>query len=183
MAININKISNIKLNTREKISVGIAIAAIVIFLFCQFLVFPVLDKNEQLTDRIATREQQLVKIKELQTTYRETSSKSQQTQQLLKTRRQGFTLFSFLETLAGRTGVKSNIAYMKPTTTSQKDSPYRLSMVEMKLQEITMSQLLAYLHGIETARDMIVIRRLSIAKSEQKAGLINTIFQVETLEI
>ncbi|WP_419663934.1 hypothetical protein Dvar_41690 [Desulfosarcina variabilis str. Montpellier] len=183
MAININKISSIKLNTREKISVGIAIAAIVIFLFCQFLVFPVLDKNEQLTDRIATREQQLVKIKELQTTYRETSSKAQQTQQLLKTRRQGFTLFSFLETLAGRTGVKSNIAYMKPTTTSQKDSPYRLSMVEMKLQEITMSQLLAYLHGIETARDMIVIRRLSIAKSEQKAGLINTIFQVETLEI
>jgi general secretion pathway protein M len=182
MAINISKLNNIKLNTREKISVGAAVAAIVVFLFCQFLVFPLLDKNKQLTERITMREQQLVKIKELQYTYRETSANSEQTQQLLKTRRQGFTLFSFLETLAGRTGVKSNIAYMKPTTTTQKDSPYRLSMVEMKLQEVTMSQLLAYLHGIETARDMIVIKRLSISKSEQKAGMINTIFQVETLE-
>ena len=53
----------------------------------------------------------------------------------------------------------------------------------MKLQEITMSQLLAYLHGIETSRDMIAIKRLSISKSEQKADLINTTFQVETLEM
>ena len=72
---------------------------------------------------------------------------------------------------------------MRPTTTSQKDSPYRLSMVEMKLQEITMSQLLAYLHGIETSMDMISIKRLSISKGEQKADLINTVFQVETLEM
>ncbi len=72
---------------------------------------------------------------------------------------------------------------MRPTTTSQKDSPYRLSMVEMKLQEITMAQLLAYLHGIETSADMISIKRLSISKGEQKADLINTVFQVETLEM
>jgi general secretion pathway protein M len=180
---NIINIGNIKLNTREKIIVGVAGAVIVIFLFCQFLVFPLFDKDEQLTRMIATREQQLADIQALQSTYLETSTNTQKTQRQLKTRRKGFTLFSSLETLAGRTGIKSNIAYMKPSTTKQKESNYRLSMVEMKLQEITMSQLLSYLHGIETSRDMIVIKRLSISKSEQKAGLINTIFQVETLEI
>ena len=87
-----------------------------------------------------------------------------------------------MKTLAGKTNVKSQIAYMRPTTTSQKDSPYRLSRVEMKLQGITMAQLLAYLHGIETSRDMIAIKRLSISKGEQRADLINTVFQVETLE-
>lgn len=173
----------IKLNTREKISVGAAGAVVVVFLFCQFLVFPLSDKNDQLTRLIDTREKQLEQIQQLQVAYREASAKSEDTQRQLKTRRKGFTLFSFLETLAGQTGVKSNIAYMKPTSTPQKESEYRLSMVEMKLQEITMSQLLSYLHGIETSRDMIVIKRLSIAKSEQKADLINTIFQVETLEI
>ena len=172
----------IKLNTREKIGVSAAGAVVLVFVFLQFLVFPLFDKNEQLTRMIATREQQLEQIQQLQSEYRRTSAKSQQAQQWLKSRRRGFTLFSFLETLAGQTGVKSNIAYMKPTTTTQRDSAYRLSMVEMKLQEITMSQLLAYLHGIETSRDMIVIKRLSISKSEQKADLINTIFQVETLE-
>ena len=173
----------IKLNRREKISVGAAGVVVVIFLFCQFLVFPLLDKNDQLTRMIATRQQQLGQIKQLQATYHETSAQSEQIQQYLKNRRRGFTLFSFLETLAGQTGVKSNIAYMKPTTTTQKESDYRISMVEMKLQEITMSQLLAYLHAIETSRDMIVIKRLSITKSEQKKNFINSIFQVQTLEI
>ena len=49
----------IKLNTREKISVAAAGIVIAVFLFCQFLVFPLFDKNEQLTRMIANREQQL----------------------------------------------------------------------------------------------------------------------------
>jgi len=173
----------IKLNKREKISVAAAAAVIAVFLFLQLLVFPLLDKNDQLTRTITTRERELEQIKQMQMEYRQTASKSEQAQRRLKARRRGFTLFSFLETLAGQTGVKSNIAYMKPTTTTQRESPYRLSMVEMKLQEITMSQLLSYLHGIEMSGDMIVIKRLSISKSEQKADLLNTIFQVETLEM
>jgi len=78
--------------------------------------------------------------------------------------------------------VKNNIAYMRPTSTAGKDSPYRLSMVEMKLTDVTISQLMAYLHGIETSRNMIFIKRLSVSKAEQKADLITTVFQVETLE-
>ncbi|MBC2713497.1 MAG: type II secretion system protein M [Desulfosarcina sp.] len=173
----------VKLNKREKIGVAAAAVAIVIFLVMQVLVFPLFDKNAQLSRTLATRQQELEQIRLLQAEYRKTAQKAEQAQRHLKTRKRGFTLFSFLDTLAGQTGVKSHIAYMKPTTTTQKDSPYRLSMVEMKLQEITMSQLLAYLHGIETSRDMIAIKRLSISKGEQKADLINTVFQVETLEM
>ena len=173
----------IKLNKREKISVVAAAAAIVIFLVMQVLVFPLFDKNTQLSRLLVTRQQEVEQIRLLQAEYRKTAQKTEQAQRYLKTRKRGFTLFSFLETLAGQTGIKSHIAYMKPTTTAQKDSPYRLSMVEMKLQEITMSQLLAYLHGIETSRDMISIKRLSISKGEKKADLINTVFQVETLEM
>ena len=173
----------IKLNKREKISVAAAAAAMVIFLALQVLVFPLFEKNAQLSRTLATRQQEREQILLLQAEYLKTAEKSQEAQRHLQKRKQGFTLFSFLETLAGQTGVKSHIAYMRPTTTSQKDSPYRLSMVEMKLQEITMSQLLAYLHGIETSTDMISIKRLSISKGEQKADLINTVFQVETLEM
>ncbi len=173
----------IKLNRREKIGVAAAAAAIVVFLVLQVLVFPLFEKNAQLSRSLATRQQEREEILLLQTEYLKTAEKAQAAERHLKRRKQGFTLFSFLETLAGQTGVKSHIAYMRPTTTSQKDSPYRLSMVEMKLQEITMSQLLAYLHGIETSMDMISIKRLSISKGEQKADLINTVFQVETLEM
>jgi general secretion pathway protein M len=173
----------IKLNKREKIGVVAAAAAIVIFLVLQLLVFPLFEKNARLSRTLATRQEELERIQLLQAEYLKTAEKAKQAQRHLKSRKQGFTLFSFLETLARQTGVKSHIAYMRPTTTSQKESPYRLSKVEMKLQDITMSQLLAYLHGIETSMDMIAIKRLSISKGEQKADLINTVFQVETVEM
>jgi general secretion pathway protein M len=170
------------LNKREKIGVAAAAAAILVFLILQFLVFPMFEKNAALSRALTTRQQELEQIRQMQAEYRQTTRKAEQAQRFINNRRRGFTLFSFLETLAGKTNVKSQIAYMRPTTTSQKDSPYRLSRVEMKLQGITMAQLLAYLHGIETSRDMLAIKRLSISKGEQKADLINTVFQVETLE-
>ena len=174
MAINLNK--------REKTGVIAAVAAIVIFGLLQFLVFPLLDNNKELSSKLVSRQQDLEQIRLLQAEYRKTAQKAQQAQRFIQQRRRGFTLFSFLETLAGRTNVKNNITYMRPTSTAGKDSPYRLSMVEMKLTDITISQLMAYLHGIETSRNMIFIKRLSVSKAEQKADLITTVFQVETLE-
>ncbi len=175
MAININK--------REKLALGAAAAAVAIFLVLQFVVFPLFEKNDRLTSLLATRQTELEQIRLLQAQYRQKTFALEQAQRRMQARRQGFTLFSYLETLAGQTDVKRHIAYMRPTTTAVPDSPYRLSMVEMKLQEVTMAQLLAYLHGIETSPNMIAVKRLSISKGEQKTDLINTVFQVQTLEM
>lgn len=173
----------IKLNRREKMSVLLAAAAVVMFLMLQFLVFPLFEKNKRLLSLISTRNQEIEQMYRMQAQYRQQAEQLARAQNYLQMRRQGFTLFSFLEGLAGQTGVKSHIVYMRPTTSAQPDRPYRISMVEMKLQEITMSQLIAYLHGIETSSDLISIRRLSITKGEQKADLIDTVFQVETVEM
>ena len=174
MAINLNK--------REKLAVIAAASAILIFVLLQFLVFPLLEKNDRLSSKLISRQHELEQIRLLQAEYRQTSQKAEQAQRFIKRRRRGFTLFSFLETLAGKTNVKNNIAYMRPTSTVDKDSPYRLSLVEMKLADITTSQLMAYLHGIEASNNMIFVKRLSISKEERKADLITTVFQVETLE-
>ena len=111
MAINLNK--------REKIAVAAAIAAIAIFVVLQFLVFPLFEKNDRLSQALTSRQEDFQKIRMLQAEYRQTAQKATQAQQFLNKRKRGFTLFSFLETLAGRTNVKSNIAYMRPTTTAQ----------------------------------------------------------------
>jgi len=174
MAINLNK--------REKISVTAAVAALVIFALLQFLVFPLFETNSQLSQKLVSRQNELEQIRLLQAQYRQTAQKAEQAQRFIHQRQRGFTLFSFLEALAGKTNVKNNIAYMRPTSTAAKDSPYRLSMVEMKLTDVTISQLMAYLHGIETSRNMIFVKRLSLSKAERKADLLTTVFQVETLE-
>jgi general secretion pathway protein M len=64
----------------------------------------------------------------------------------------------------------------------QKNSNYKLSRVEMKLDAVTLEQLTSYLYGIETSKNMVIVKKLSISKKEKEDRLINVILQVETLE-
>ncbi len=98
-------------------------------------------------------------------------------------RTKGFTLFSFLDKLSGKAGIKDHITYMKPSTTVQKNSPYKTSRVEMKLRGLTLQQLTVYLHMVETSKNMVNVKRLSISKSGKQEGVIDAVLQVETSEI
>ena len=52
----------------------------------------------------------------------------------------------------------------------------------MKLDAITLEQLTTYLYGIETSKNMVMVKKLSISKKEKNEGLVNVILQVETPE-
>jgi general secretion pathway protein M len=71
---------------------------------------------------------------------------------------------------------------MKPTNTVQKNSNYKLSRVEMKLDGVTLEQLTGYLYGIETSKNLVIVKKLSISKKEKNDSLVNVILQVETVE-
>jgi len=71
---------------------------------------------------------------------------------------------------------------MKPSTSVQKNSPFKISQVEMKLQGLTLQQLTSYLHMVETSKNMANIKRLSISKTGKQEGFIDAVLQVETAE-
>ena len=71
---------------------------------------------------------------------------------------------------------------MKPSTSVQKGSLYKISQVEMKLQSLTLEQLTTYLHMIETSKNMVYIKRLSILKTSKPEGFIDAVIQVEAVE-
>jgi len=93
-----------------------------------------------------------------------------------------FTLFSFLDQLAGDSGLKDHIAYMKPSTTVNEDSGIKISRVELKLQEITLKDLTSYLFKVETSENMLILKRLSITKTGKNSSMISAVLQVETFE-
>ena len=72
---------------------------------------------------------------------------------------------------------------MKPTKTVQKNSPYKISRVEMKLEAITLEQLTNYLYGVETSANMVNIKKISISKNNKTQGLLTIVLQAETIEI
>jgi len=52
----------------------------------------------------------------------------------------------------------------------------------MKLQGLTLQQLTSYVHMVETSKNMVNIKRLSISKTGKQAGFIDAVLQVETAE-
>ena len=172
----------LNLQPRERIAVAIAGGVLVIFLIFRLVIFPTIDRRERLGSQIKSNTQALLEIKALKTEYEASTRYTRDMGNRLKRRPRSFTLFSFIDKLAGKSGIKNNIEYMKPSTANLKNSSYTLSMVEMKISALTMEQLTNFLHGVEDDETMVWIKRISIQKGEKNAGLINTTLQVETIQ-
>ncbi len=169
------------LGRREKLLVWFSICAIAIFLLLQFLVFPVLEKKSFLERGVQAKQSALREILNLREEYDTYKKNTHGIQDILRQRDQGFTLFSFLEKAAGEVGVKSHIKYMKPSA-SKGTGPFKESMVEMKLEGITLQQLVDYLYLAQSPENAVTVKRLSITESKEASGYLNAILQVLTVE-
>ena len=173
---------NLNLNKREKIAVTGAAVFLAVFIIIQFIIVPVFEKREDLRQQVTEKKNNLLDMQILRSEYFTMKEKLESSQQGLKKRPANFTLFSFLDRLAGNTGLKDHIAYMKPSTSVKQDSGLKISRVELKLQEVTMKDLTSYLFKVEISENMIIVKRLSITKTGKDTGLVSAVLQVETFE-
>jgi general secretion pathway protein M len=171
-----------KMNKRERYAIMLAAGVVGIFLIVTFIVEPFLSKTEQLKRKLYDQAATLEQMRQLQSEYAGLTQKTKESKALFGSRPKGFKLNSFLVQLAGDAGIRNNISSMKPSTRTQNNSPYKISRVEMKLDAITLKQLATYLYGVETSKNMVDIKRISISKQDKKQGLLTAVLQVETVE-
>jgi general secretion pathway protein M len=170
-----------KLARREKYFVSAAALSIAIFLLFQFLIFPFFEARRRFQRGVRAKEDALREILRLSSEYHRYRRGSQGVKQILARRKEGFTLFSFLENSAGDAGVKAHIKYMKPSTSTGL-GPHKESLVEMKLEAITLQQLIGYLYRIESPGNVVSIKRISIKENKKKSGSLDAILQVLTFQ-
>ena len=171
-----------RLARRERYFVSVAACSLVIFVILQFLVFPFFENKRRIQRGLSTKEQGIEEIVRLSSEFRAHQKGSQGVQQSLVKRQKGFTLFSFLENAAGKAQIKARIKYMKPSVSSADTGPYKESMVEMKLEAITLQQLVEYLYRIESPEDLVNIKRISISENKKEQGYLDAILQVITFQ-
>lgn len=172
----------LNLQRRDKMALMVAAVVVGVLLILQLIVFPILDRRTRLRDEIRTSKADLAKMQLLKAEHGTLSRNNQDLDGVLRRRPKSFTLFSFIDQLAGKNGIKKNITTMKPSNTNLKNSPYGLSTVEMKINALTMEQLTPFLHGIENESEMIWIKRISIAKGGKNDALLDVVLQVVTLQ-
>jgi general secretion pathway protein M len=179
----IKRLNLSKLSRREKIVVAGGGCILVLFLLIQFVIAPLFNRRAQLRQAVATKTLMLAEMTRMQAEYDGLKSRSKQSEARFTRRDKAFTLFSFLDQLAGQSRIKERVNYMRPSKIEQKNSPLKLSRVEMKLEAVTLEQLATFLHGVETSRNMAVVSKLAVTRRDQKEGLLDAILQVDTLEL
>jgi len=170
-----------KLAKREKRLISVAACCVAIFLVFQFLIFPFFENRRRIQRGLKVKEKGLEEIVKLRGEYQAYQKGTQGIQQTIAGRHKGFTLFSFLEKAAGEAEVKAHIKSMKPSISSG-TGPYKESMVEMKLEAITLQQLVGYLYRIESPDDIVNIKRISISQNKKAEGYLDAILQVVTFQ-
>lgn len=171
------------MNKRERYAIMLAAGIIGIFLIVTLVVEPFFSKMERLKKSLQQKEVTLEQMRQLQSEYATLTQKEKLSKSLFNRRQKGFKLYPFLGQLAGEAGIKDRVTYMKPSTKRQRNSRYKVSRVEMKLDGITLEQLTNYLYGVETSKNMVDITKISISKKDKKQGLLTAVLQVETVEI
>jgi general secretion pathway protein M len=172
-----------KLSRREKIVVAGGGCIVVLFLLIQFVAAPLLDRRSQLRQALTAKTLMLAEMQRMKADYEGLKLRSKRSEARFTRRDKGFTLFSFLDQLAGQSRIKERVNYMRPSKIEQKNSALKLSRVEMKLEAVTLEQLANFLYGVETSRNMAVVSKLSVTRRDQKEGLLDAILQVDTLEL
>ena len=172
----------LRMNKREKYSVFFAGILILVLIVYQFGVSPFLEKKKLFERQLASKEKALQEVMLLKSEYEKILNKNESLKKIYSQREKNFTLFAFLEKLAVKAGVNGNIDYMKPSSSLDKDSKIELALVEMKLKEIKISQLMSYLYLVETSKNVVFVKRLAISRDGKNKGSISAVLHVETIK-
>jgi general secretion pathway protein M len=168
-----------KLGGREKLAIIVGGVAVALLLFYRFGLSPTLERLRMLDRLIAIKERELHEMKTLRETYLAQNRVMAEVKQSLTQRDKDFAIFSFLEDLANKTGIKNNIKSMTPALSTPGEL-FRESSVEMRLEGIALQQLSRYLYDIERAPQLLRVRRMHIKPRPADPDLLDVTFQVST---
>ena len=156
----------------------LALAALV-YLVC----LPALDRRDAARARLARETSALEAMKRLATEYRSLSLQSDQWLKAAGERPGDFRLFSRIDGLARKAGIKDHIGYMKPDTQTLENLPYDLARVKVRFKDVFLEDLVVFLTGIEDRSSGVGVSSFSLTRTgEDKKGFrLDAVMEIQAL--
>lgn len=176
-------IQSYQLEKREKIVLFCGIIFISVFLITELLIQPYFNNRALLIRSIAQQQENLISIKQLQKQYLQQQRNQNTILLKLQQRSNDFSLFAFLEAQSKRAKIKKQIKYMKPSTIKT-DDRHNLDqiIVEMKFIDISLRKLLYFLQLIESDKQIVFIKKITIHDTDSP-GLLDVTAQIATFNL
>jgi type II secretory pathway component PulM len=170
----------IRLTYRERWLAGGLGLFILAYGFYAFAVSPAMERVRTLKRVIPEKRQALADIKAKSAQYEALKSKLKDLRERIAVDGQRFEPLAFLESLITEKGLTEKVASMK-LNTSQLDPGYSQTIVEMKLQDISLQQLIDLLLAVKSSNHALWINSLYAKKDAANSGSLEAVIQVSTL--
>jgi len=170
-----------KLDAKQRKLAGGTALFILAALIMEIAVFPFWDAREKLAKSIKINEKKLVEITDLSGEFSALEAKAAAIQRVLTTRGPDFTLFSYLEKRATMANVRGRIKYMNSSRGMQSAS-FEETLIDMKLEKITIKQLADFLYYAESPADLVRIKKVTVNKMKESPEYLSVQLQISSLQ-
>jgi general secretion pathway protein M len=166
------------LSQREQ-RVLIGAGAVVLLLILYVTVDSVLQGYEGLETKIAKKREEVENLTQLRVEYMEAHKQLEEIKAKLDRMEKGFSVLSFIEDLAKKQNIRENIGSVKPKTLPLNDD-YDESIVELKMDNVSLSELVDFIYKVENSGHLLKVKRLRIKTRYDNRDLLNVTLQVTT---
>ncbi len=168
----------INLSQREQ-RVLIGLGAFIVLMILYFSVDSVVQKYDKLESKIAKKREEVENLTRLREQYMEAHKQLADIKAKLDKMEKGFSVLSFIEDLANKQNIRENIGSVKPKKIPLNDD-YDESIVELKMDNVSLSELVDFIYKIENSGHLLKVKRLRIKTRYDNRDLLNVTMQVTT---
>ncbi|MFA5324019.1 MAG: hypothetical protein WC373_15205 [Smithella sp.] len=170
-----------KLDAKQKKLVAGAALFVCIALILEIAIFPFMEGKKKLEKTINTHQKKLAEINELSSEFAKQEAKTAAIKRAIAVHGADFTLFSYLEKKATQANVRGRIKYMNASM-GTRSSSFEESLVDMKLDTMTIKQLNDFLYYTESPEDLVRIKKITINKMKETPEYLSVQLQISSLQ-
>lgn len=170
-----------KLDKKQRYLVAGTAAFVLTALLLETVVFPFREAKGKLAKSIQVNQKKLAEMSKLDNEFSMQEASIAEIKRVMSARSADFTLFSYLEKKATLANVKRNIKYMNSSSGTQSAS-FEESLIDMKLDKITIKQLTDFLYFAESPADLVKIKKIVINKMKESPEYLSAQLQISSFQ-
>ncbi len=156
-----------KLEPRERILVKIAGGLVGVFLIYNLIYLPIVDLSSGLQDKIVQRKQELAQVRRLAANYAQLKSDLANAERHTVPLGRDFSLFSVIEASMTKSVGREKIGSIAPGTDRKLTDGFTEYSVQLKLDNVNLTQLVDALYGINSLPMPIGVSTIRIQRRTQ----------------
>ncbi len=170
-----------KLDEKQRIMVAAAGSLVLLILILQLAVVPFWRAKTKLTKSLTANQKKLEEIRLLDAEFTAQEDAMAKIKNVMSTRGDDFTLFAHLERKAAQANVRGRIKQMN-SSKGVKSISLEESVIDMKLEKITIKQLADFLYYVESPADLVRIKKITVSKMKESPEYLNAQLQLSSFQ-